>query len=184
MGSGVLFVIHKQTVQTLIVCHFLGHLIWVCTVCLAAFLWDIDKQYRPRSDAAECSVWSGSQLFAYGMIYQNSNKNEKYHPTTLKMEMDWSNWWEGEIPFKSNGLTIGYIVKIHLPYFQKRAESIKNEPIASFKCMWKQYCNNKLQLKEMFQLHETCAKLYWARSYKTFFMLNSTVHEISTSHKS
>ena len=31
---------------------------------LTAHKRDIDKQYRPRSDAAERGVWSGSTLFA------------------------------------------------------------------------------------------------------------------------
>ena len=34
---------------------------------------------------------TGSLLFAHRMFYQILNKNEKYHTTTLKMEMDWSN---------------------------------------------------------------------------------------------
>ena len=36
---------------------------------LASFLWDKGKQFRPRSDITERSVWSGSPLFAYSMIY-------------------------------------------------------------------------------------------------------------------
>ena len=32
---------------------------------LVSFLWDIDKQYRIRSEATECAVLSGSTLFAY-----------------------------------------------------------------------------------------------------------------------
>ena len=58
---------------------------------LASFLWDIGKQCRPRSDTAERGVLSGSSLFAYRMFYQNFNKNENYHPTSLKTEMDLSN---------------------------------------------------------------------------------------------
>ena len=38
-------------------------------------LWDIGKPCRPRSDATERAIWSGSPLFAYRMIYQNLNKN-------------------------------------------------------------------------------------------------------------
>ena len=38
--------------------HLLTHL------CLASHKRDIGKQCRPRSDAAECGVWSGSTLFA------------------------------------------------------------------------------------------------------------------------
>ena len=47
---------------------------------LASFLWDKGKQWRPRPDATERGVWSGSPLFAYRMLYQNLNKNENYHP--------------------------------------------------------------------------------------------------------
>ena len=59
---------------------------------LASFLWVIGKQCKPRPDAAECGIWSGSPMFAYRMFYQNLNKNENYDPTTLKTEMDWSDW--------------------------------------------------------------------------------------------
>ena len=31
--------------------------------------WDIGKQCRSRSDAAERGVWSGSSLFSYNNIY-------------------------------------------------------------------------------------------------------------------
>ena len=34
---------------------------------LASFLWDIGKQCRPRSDATECGVRSGSPLFSYSV---------------------------------------------------------------------------------------------------------------------
>ena len=33
-------------------------------VGLASFLWDMSKQLKTRSDAAERGVWSGSPLFA------------------------------------------------------------------------------------------------------------------------
>ena len=33
------------------------------------FFWDIGKQCRPRSDAAERGIWSGSSLFANRNIY-------------------------------------------------------------------------------------------------------------------
>ena len=61
---------------------------WTLThLSVTLFLWDIDKHCRSRSDAAECGIWCGSPLFAYRMCYQNLNKDEKYHPTSLKMEM-------------------------------------------------------------------------------------------------
>ena len=47
-----------------------------------AFLRDIGKQSRPRSDAEECGICSGSPLFAYRMFYYNLNKmkNTAQHP--------------------------------------------------------------------------------------------------------
>ena len=55
---------------------------------LVSLLWDIGKQWRPRADAAERAVWSGSPLFAYRMFYYNLNNDEKYLPTPLKFEID------------------------------------------------------------------------------------------------
>ena len=56
--------------------YFNGTLNTSCIKCsdlthlsLASFLSDIGKQYRPRSDAAERGIWSGSPLFAYRMLY-------------------------------------------------------------------------------------------------------------------
>ena len=34
------------------------------------------------------------------------NKNEKYHPTSLKLEMNSSNWLRWEIQFRINGLSL------------------------------------------------------------------------------
>ena len=59
-------------------------------ISLASFLWDKGKLRKPRSDAAERGVWSGSPLFAYRMFYWNFNENVKYHQTTHKTEMDWT----------------------------------------------------------------------------------------------
>ena len=59
---------------------------------LVSFLLDIGNQCRPGSDAAICSVWLGSPLFAYRMFYWNLNKNEKHLPTILATEKDWSKW--------------------------------------------------------------------------------------------
>ena len=53
-------------------------------ISLESFLWDIGKQCRPRPGAAESGVWSGSPLFVCRMFYKKFNKNEKYHPTSLK----------------------------------------------------------------------------------------------------
>ena len=38
-------------------------------ISIASFLWNIGKQCRPRSDATERGVWSGSYLFAYIIYY-------------------------------------------------------------------------------------------------------------------
>ena len=38
-------------------------------ISLASHFWDICKQRRPRSDAAERGVWSGSSLFAHRNFY-------------------------------------------------------------------------------------------------------------------
>ena len=43
---------------------------------LASHFLDIGKQCRPRSNAVECSIWSGSSLFANKNIYSKQNKNE------------------------------------------------------------------------------------------------------------
>ena len=42
-------------------------------ISLVSFLWDIGKQCRSRSYAAERGVWKGSLLFAYRMFYWNLN---------------------------------------------------------------------------------------------------------------
>ena len=50
---------------------------WLLThISLASYFWDTGKQYRPRWDAAERGVSSGSTLFAY----RNSIKNETSSP--------------------------------------------------------------------------------------------------------
>ena len=36
-------------------------------------------------------------------------ENEKYHPTTLQTEIDWSNLKKCEIPFDLSGLTLSFI---------------------------------------------------------------------------
>ena len=54
---------------------------YLTRISQASFSWDIGKKCRPRSDAAERGVWSGTPLFVYRMFYQNLNKNEKYHLT-------------------------------------------------------------------------------------------------------
>ena len=39
------------------------------------------------------------------IFWQLPIKMKKYHPTSLKTEMDWSNWLEWGIPFDPDGLT-------------------------------------------------------------------------------
>ena len=56
------------------------------------FFGTLGKQCRPRSDAIERSVWSGSALFANRNFYKKSNKNETEHQTPLKLEIDSSIW--------------------------------------------------------------------------------------------
>ena len=64
-------------------------------VSIASFLWDIGNQCR-----------TGSPLFAYRCFFYNLNKNEKYHPTTLKLEMDSSNY--------KDGLSLFVLVLLHV----------------------------------------------------------------------
>ena len=49
------------------------------------FLWDLGKQWRPRSDTAICGIWSGSPLFVYRLFYRNLNKNGKIPPNNPKI---------------------------------------------------------------------------------------------------
>ena len=72
-----------------------------------SFLCDIDKQCRPRSDATSMpqNVASDQDLHCLlSECYENLNKNKKYNLRTLKTGMDWSNWYQWEIPFGFNGL--------------------------------------------------------------------------------
>ena len=55
---------------------------------LASHFWDIGKQCRPRSD--ECSVWSGSSLFANRNIYWKWKW--KGTSDTLNIGNELSNW--------------------------------------------------------------------------------------------
>ena len=60
---------------------------WCLThISLASHLWEICKQCRPRSDAAERGVWSGSTLFAHRNFYQKYDKNEKSTPDNPKRQ--------------------------------------------------------------------------------------------------
>ena len=48
------------------------------------------KQCQPRSDAAECSIWSGSTLFALTTGISIKHSNNKNQLDTLLLEIDWS----------------------------------------------------------------------------------------------
>ena len=59
-------------------------------LCLVSHKMDLGKQCRPRSDAADCGIYSGSKLFAFRTeisIKHNNNKNE---PDILYIEMNMS----------------------------------------------------------------------------------------------
>ena len=47
------------------------------------------------------------------IILLKLNKNEKYHLTTLKTEIDWSKLYDGEIPFGVNGLLLSLVMLSH-----------------------------------------------------------------------
>ena len=53
---------------------------------LTFFLWDLGKQRRPRSDAAERGVWSGSHCFLKGLFIRIwiEMKNSTKHPWNYK----------------------------------------------------------------------------------------------------
>ena len=57
---------------------FLERYILLTDLCLASYKWDFGKQWRPRSDAAERGVWSGSTLFSLSTgiyVQQGNNKS-------------------------------------------------------------------------------------------------------------
>ena len=83
-----------QTVKTLIRCHRMRRLIWVCTVCQLPFYgspdynglnksiyylshgisencWVSRRQCRLWSDSTFCGFWSGSTLFYLLVLYQS-----------------------------------------------------------------------------------------------------------------
>ena len=57
---------------------------------LASHKRDIGRQCRPRSDAAECGVWSGSTLFALNSEISLKYGNNKTNQIPLLLEMDCS----------------------------------------------------------------------------------------------
>ena len=58
--------------------------------CLASYFWDLGKQCRPRSDAAELGSDQGQHFQNTGISIKNKTKNEKSTPEPLKWKMDWS----------------------------------------------------------------------------------------------
>ena len=65
---------------------------------------DLCKQCRPRSDAAERGVWSGSTLFALRMGISLISNNTKRNRTPLKLEMGLSKEIWKKSSFGINGL--------------------------------------------------------------------------------
>ena len=66
-------------------------------ICISSFLWNTVKHCRPTSDVPVLGL--------HCLLTDCSIKIwiKKYHPTTLKMKMDWSKWKKkGEIPFGLN----------------------------------------------------------------------------------
>ena len=61
-------------------------------ISLVSHFWDKGKQCSPRSDTAECGLWSVSSLFAFWNFYKKMMKMKIVHQPPLKTEMDLSNW--------------------------------------------------------------------------------------------
>ena len=63
-------------------------------LCLVSHKRDICKQCRPRSDAAEWNIWSGSTLFAFNTGIEKKNpkkrRSNKTNQTPLLLEKDFS----------------------------------------------------------------------------------------------
>ena len=47
-----------------------GRNVFLTYISLVSLLWDLGKQWRPRSDAAQHGIWSGSTLFPWRIFYQ------------------------------------------------------------------------------------------------------------------
>ena len=64
-------VLNKWAPEQLVIC-FLKNVSypepWIDTIIYLKFLnikpWILNKPYKPRSDATECDIWSGSTFFA------------------------------------------------------------------------------------------------------------------------
>ena len=74
----------------------ISHMVILTHISLASYFWDIGKQYRPRWDAAELGVSSGSTLFAYRNFYKKWNKSEINTPYSPKI-------WKWTRPNDDNG---------------------------------------------------------------------------------
>ena len=55
-------------------------------LCLASYKWDIDKQYRPRSDATERDAWLGSTVFALSTGISVKEGNNKTNQTSFYIQ--------------------------------------------------------------------------------------------------
>ena len=64
--------------------------VFICLYCYVTHKRDIDKQSRPRSDAAEHGVWSGSSLFALSLDISIKHDNTLNYPDTPFLEMNLS----------------------------------------------------------------------------------------------
>ena len=51
--------------------------------------WDLGKQCRPRSEAAECCISSGSTLFAYGIFFNPYKPSRLFHPYMDRVKRIW-----------------------------------------------------------------------------------------------
>ena len=57
-------------------------IVYLIHLCLASYKRDIGKRCRPRSDAAERGVWSGSTLFAFSTGISINHGNNKHKSDT------------------------------------------------------------------------------------------------------
>ena len=73
-------------------------------LCLASRKRDIGKQCRPKSDAAEYSIWPGSTLFALNTGISLKYGNNKNYTDSPSIENGPIWWVVVESPFGINGL--------------------------------------------------------------------------------
>ena len=98
----------------------LSHRSWMCKwslgvlllthISLASLLWDLGKQCRPRSDAAERASYQGLHCLLTGISIRN--QKWKVHQTTLKLEMDSSNWYGWTLPIDAPQIWVNRVCLI------------------------------------------------------------------------